>query len=82
MRAIGRASYCRNPRTLESELEWAESHVTEAVDVTRAHQLIVRASTARTEGNRAVMRALVSELWSLFPAPPELARLSYDSGVR
>ena len=82
MRAIGRASYCRNPRTLESELEWAESHVTEAVDVTRAHHLIVRASTARTEGNRAAMRALVSELWSLFPAPPELARLSYDSGVR
>jgi molecular chaperone DnaK len=82
MRAIGRASYCRNPRALETELDWVTAHVTEAGDVARANLLVERARAARREGNQITLRALVAEIWSLFPAPPELQRKSFGSGIR
>lgn len=82
MRAIGRASYCRNPRALETELDWVTAHVTEAGDVARANGLVERARAARSEGNQITLRALVAEIWSLFPAPPELQRKSFGSGIR
>jgi len=82
MRAVGRAAYCRNPRTLTSELEYVASHVTEATDVVRANHLIERARSADADGNAIVLRTLVAEIWSLFPAAPELQKQSFGSGVR
>ena len=82
MRAVGRAAYCRNPRTLSSELEWVASHVTEATDVARANRLIERARAADSEGNTITLRTLVVEIWSLFPAAPDLQQKSFGSGVR
>ena len=82
MRAIGRASYCRNPRALESELDWVAAHVADAGDVARANHLVERARVARNEGNQVTLRALVAEIWTLFPAPPELQQKSFGSGVR
>ena len=48
----------------------------------RAHQLIERARAADADGNAIAMRTLVAEVWSLFPAAPDLQKKSFGSGVR
>jgi molecular chaperone DnaK len=82
MRSLGRASYCRDPRSLANELEWATAHVTQAMDVAAAQQLVERARAAEAEGNRAALHALVARLWELYPGSPELREKSFGSGVR
>jgi molecular chaperone DnaK len=82
LRAIGRAAYCRNPQSLRDELEWAAANVSDAMDVARAHELVGRARTAAEAGNAAALRALMSEIWPLFPSSPEQQRRSFGSGVR
>ena len=82
MRSIGKASYCRNPESLASELEWIAAHVTESVDVARTQELLARARASEKAGNRAAARALLTELWDLFPSSPEQQRKSFGSGVR
>jgi molecular chaperone DnaK len=82
LRSIGKASYCRDPQSLPNELEWAVAHLTQALDVARAHQLVERARAAEAEGNRTALVATVAQLWELFPSSPERQRQSYGSGVR
>jgi molecular chaperone DnaK len=82
VRAIGRASYTRNPESMTSELEWLASHVTQAMDVPRAQALVERARAVDRTGARGPMRALLTELWDLFPSSPEQQRKSFGSGVR
>jgi molecular chaperone DnaK len=82
MRSIGKASYCRDPRSLASEIEWAAAHVAEALDVARAHDVVERARAAERAGNSAAVRALLAEIWDLFPSSPERQRRSFGSGVR
>jgi molecular chaperone DnaK len=82
MRSLGRASYCRDPRSLGDQLEWATAHVTQALDVAAAQQLVERARAAEAEGNRAALHAVLARLWELFPGPPELREQSFGSGVR
>ena len=86
MRSIGRASYCRDPRAMDDALAWAAAHVTEAVDVVRATSLLDRARVIQTQhaelASQSSLRALVAQIWDLFPSNPELRRQSFDSGVR
>jgi molecular chaperone DnaK len=90
MRALGRAAYCRDPHSMSDAIDWAAAHVTEALDVTAASSLLDRARALQAQGLAAdpaggglrALRALVAEIWDLFPASPELRARSFDSGVR
>jgi molecular chaperone DnaK len=82
MRSIGKASYCRDPQSLASELEWIVAHITQAMDVARAHQLLERARAAQAEGNRTALIATVAQIWELFSGSPERQEKSFGSGVR
>ena len=71
---------------MEDALAWAAAHVTEAVDVARATSLLDRArvmqAPSRGAPSQSSLRALVAQIWDLFPSNPELRRQSFDSGVR
>jgi molecular chaperone DnaK len=90
MRALGRAAYCRDPRAMADAIDWAAAHVTEAMDVAAAARLLDRARSLQAQGSDAdqvggglrALRALVAEIWELFPASPELQAKSFDSGIR
>jgi len=90
MRALGRAAYCRDPRSMADAIDWAAAHVTEAMDVAAATRLLDRARTlqerespaAQSGGGLQALRAIVTEIWDLFPSSPELQAKSFDSGIR
>ena len=90
MRALGRAAYCRDPRSMADAIDWAAAHVTEAMDVAAASTLLDRARALQaqhpiadqTGGGLRALRAIVAEIWELFPASPELQAKSFDSGIR
>jgi molecular chaperone DnaK len=90
MRAMGRAAYCRDPRSMADAIDWAAAHVTEAMDVAAAARLLDRARalqahegpSERVGGGLGALRALIAEIWELFPASPELQAKSFDSGIR
>jgi molecular chaperone DnaK len=90
MRALGRAAYCRDPRSMADAIDWAAAHVTEAMDVAALSNLLDRARALQAQhpvadptgaGARA-LRAIVGEIWELFPSSPELQAKSFDSGIR
>jgi len=84
MRSLGRAAYCRDPRSMADAIDWAAAHVTEAMDVAAASNLLdrARALQAQGQGPGGALRAIVAEIWELFPASPELQAKSFDSGIR
>jgi molecular chaperone DnaK len=90
MRALGRAAYCRDPRSMIDAIDWAAAHVTEAMDVTAATRLLDRARALQSHeapaeqvaGGLQALRAIVAEIWDLFPSSPELQAKSFDSGIR
>ena len=90
MRALGRAAYCRDPRSMADAIDWAAAHVTEAMDVAAATRLLDRARALQAHGSPAeqaggglrALRAIVAEIWELFPSSPELQAKSFDSGIR
>jgi hypothetical protein len=90
MRALGRAAYCRDPHSMTDAIEWAAAHVTEAMDVAAATRLLDRARALQGHGSPVepaggglqVLRAIVTEIWDLFPSSPELQAKSFDSGIR
>ncbi|HEY7375864.1 MAG TPA: Hsp70 family protein [Polyangia bacterium] len=97
MRVLGRAAYCRDPRSMSDAIDWAAAHVTEALDVTAAASLLDRARALQAQGApqaqgmtsvdpagnaQRALRALVAEIWELFPASPELRAKSFDSAIR
>jgi len=87
MRSLGRAAYCRDPRAISDAIDWAAAHVTEALDVGAASSLLDRARALQAQaqgtlGGPGALRALVAEIWELFPTSPELRAKSFDSGVR
>src|SRR4029078_10627756 len=43
MRGLGRAAYCRDPRSMTDAIDWAAAHVTEAMGVAAATRLLDRA---------------------------------------
>jgi molecular chaperone DnaK len=91
MRVLGRAAYCRDPRSMLDAIDWAAAHVTEAMDVAAAARLLDRAralqareglTDAAPGGGLGALRALVAEIWELFPSSPELQAKSFESGIR
>jgi len=90
MRALGRAAYCRDPRSMSDAIEWAAAHVTEAMDVAAAARLLDHARALQAQhpvaehagGGVWALRAIVAEIWELFPGSPELQAKSFDSGIR
>jgi molecular chaperone DnaK len=82
LRSIGKASYCRDPQSLDNELEWVAAHLTLAMDPTRANALVDQARAAQAAGNRPAMVATVAQLWDLYPSSPERREQSFGSGVR
>ncbi len=91
MRALGRAAYCRDPRSMADAIDWAAAHVTEAMDVAAAARLLDRARALQAQnpvadhaagGGVWTLRAIVAEIWELFPGSPELQAKSFDSGIR
>ena len=90
MRALGRAAYCRDPHSMTDAIEWAAAHVTEAMDVAAATRLLDRARALQAHGSSPepsggglqALRAIVTEIWDLFPSSPELQAKSFDSGIR
>jgi len=82
MHAIGKASYCRNPRSSASELDWLSSHVVDALNVAEANRLIEHARAAMQREDHFCVRGLLSQLWSLFPSSVEERRKSFGSGIR
>jgi hypothetical protein len=76
---------------MSDAIDWAAAHVTEALDVTAAASLLDRARALQAHGITAAdpagnglraLRALVAEIWELFPASPELRAKSFDSAIR
>jgi molecular chaperone DnaK len=90
MRTLGRAAYWRDPRSMSDAIDWAAAHVTEAMDVAAASSLLDRARVLRAQipvadpgaGGLRSLRAIVAEIWELFPGSPELRARSFDSGIR
>ena len=90
MRALGRAAYVRDPRSMADAIDWAAAHVTEAMDVAAAASLLDRARVLQAQnpaadvagGGLRALRAIVAEIWELFPSSPELQAKSFDSGIR
>jgi molecular chaperone DnaK len=82
MNAIGKASYCRNPRSSVNELDWLSAHVVEALNVAEANQLIERARSAVAREDVFGVRTLLSQLWVLFPNSVEERNKSFGSGIR
>ena len=90
MRALGRAAYVRDPRSMADAIDWAAAHVTEAMDVAAAASLLDRARALQAQspaadvagGGLRALRAIVAEIWELFPSSPELQAKSFDSGIR
>jgi molecular chaperone DnaK len=90
MRSLGRAAYCRDPHAMSDAIDWAAAHVTEAMDVAAASSLLDRARALRARipgadhdgGGLRALRAIVAEIWELFPSSPELRAKSFDSGIR
>jgi molecular chaperone DnaK len=90
MRSLGRAAYCRDPHAMSDALDWAAAHVTEAMDVAAASSLLDRARALQADspitdpagGGLRALRAIVAQIWELFPATPELQAKSFDSGIR
>ena len=90
MRSLGRAAYCRDPRSMADAIDWAAAHVTEAMDVGAASSLLDRARALQAEnplidqagGGLRALRAIVAAIWEQFPASPELQAKSFDSGIR
>jgi hypothetical protein len=90
MRALGRAAYCRDPRSMADAIDWAAAHVTEAMDVAAAARLLERARALQarealidpTAGGVGALRAIIAEIWELFPSSDELRAKSFDSGIR
>jgi molecular chaperone DnaK len=90
MRALGRAAYCRDPRSMADAIDWAAAHVTEAMDVAAAARLLDRARALQarealidpTAGGVGALRAIIAEIWELFPSSDELRAKSFDSGIR
>ena len=90
MRALGRAAYCRDPRSMTDAIDWAAAHVTEAMDVAAAARLLDHARALQAQnpvaehagGGVWALRAIVAEIWELFPGSPELQAKSFDSGIR
>jgi molecular chaperone DnaK len=90
MRALGRAAYCRDPRSMTDAIDWAAAHVTEAMDVAAAARLLDRARALQAQnpvadhagGGVWALRAIVAAIWELFPGSPELQAKSFDSGIR
>jgi hypothetical protein len=64
------------------ELDWLSAHVTEAVDVVQANQLIERARAAQGASDNLTLRGLLAQLWSLIPSAPEQQAKSFGSGIR
>jgi hypothetical protein len=55
------------------------------MDVPRAHELLARARAAAesaTPQAPQALRALMSEIWQLFPTSAEQQRRSFGSGIR
>ena len=63
-------------------VDWLASHVTDTVDVPRAEELLARTRAAERAGQQGAARALLAQVWDLFPASPEIERQSFGSGVR
>jgi molecular chaperone DnaK len=82
MRALGKASYWRNPQSRASELDWLSANVAQALDVTRANRLLEAARAAQSAGNETALTATLAQLWGLYPASREEQEQSYGSGVR
>jgi molecular chaperone DnaK len=82
MHALGKASYCRNPQSSSSELDWLSSHVVEAVNVAEANRLLERARVAQQRDDHFGIRGLLSELWALFPSSADERHKSFGSGIR
>jgi len=90
MRGLGRAAYCRDPRSMTDAIDWAAAHVTEAMNVAAATRLLDRARALQAHeslvdqagGGLRTLRAIVAEIWELFPSSPELQAKSFDSGIR
>jgi molecular chaperone DnaK len=90
MRALGRAAYSRDPHAMADAIDWAAAHVTEAMDVAAVARLLDRARVLQSQGvavdpaggGLRALRAVVAEIWELFPASPELQAKSFDSGIR
>lgn len=82
MRSIGKASYCRDPQSLATELDWVSAHVTQAMDVALAARLLESARAAQAAGNRTLLNTTVARLWELFPASAAQREKSFGSGVR
>jgi molecular chaperone DnaK len=94
MRVLGRAAYCRDPRSMLDAIDWASAHVAEAMDVAAASRLLDRARAIQARdgltdsigsapaSGMGALRAIVAEIWELFPSSPELQAKSFDSGIR
>ena len=76
--------------SMSDAIEWAAAHVTEAMDVAAAARLLDRARALQAQnpvaehagGGAWALRAIVAEIWELFPGSPELQAKSFDSGIR
>jgi molecular chaperone DnaK len=82
MRTLGKAAYLRDPQTPEHEIDWLSAHVTEAMDVARAEQLIEKARAAHRQGQSLEVRAMLAQIWAQFPVSAEERQRSFGSGVR
>ena len=81
VRDVGNAAFYRHPDAWSWELDYYAAHVTEATDPRAAKQIIERAREARQGGDASRLKAMVTQLWGLFPAEANERRLSHHSGI-
>ncbi len=80
VRELEHAAYFRHPEAWGWEFDAVASQTSRATDLRRAEQLVARGRASRHD--RAALREVVHELWSLLPVRAEAERGGHGSGVR
>jgi molecular chaperone DnaK len=82
LRSLGSAAFTRAPDAPLRVLDWYAAHLSEAVDLRRASDLVERGRAAHQRGDMAELRALNRQLDELFPGSARERALSFGSGIK
>jgi molecular chaperone DnaK len=80
--ALGHAAFRRAPEAPRRVFDWYAAHLSEAIDLRRANELVERGRQARARDDRAQLEALNEQLGPLFPATARERAQSFGSGVK
>lgn len=82
LRSLGNAAFTRAPEAPQRLLDWYAAHLSEAIDLRRASELVERGRAAQRRHDVAELRVLNRQLDELFPGTARERALSFDSGIK